>query len=392
MKIIDILKEHAELDQSGQLKPKFNFQDLPFDQLEKVGLKKENLLSLSDTNIVALLSGSRTDLIRFSNLEANGNKFQPLDAKISLTRDQEGNVSLAFHPIVKVVANDYNLSQKEFSDLLSGNVQSVLKEVPIQHNKSDKIVIQYDKDLNSFVSESTRNISAPKSIAGVNLTEPQKKAFTEGEEIEVNKQKYNLSLKGALNVVGKIALFALDGGLTLIIMAIIKHERKKEEERKNAEKLLNQPAQQKGALTVSNTNFLSANADSNKAQAASIPKENHKGSTIIDFGSAHYEHDATNPVNYFVKIAAPSGEEKELWGVDLERAVSDSGVERGDKADIQFLGKKEVIVQQHKRDTEGKIIGVEPIHTHRNEWGINITSKNPVNLSQEEKVQATISR
>src|SRR5262249_19676616 len=44
---------------------------------------------------------------------------------------------------------------------------------------------------------------------------------------------------------------------------------------------------------------------------------------LVDHGAAPYLHDPSNASSYFVRIETPSGE-REIWGVDLQRALKDS--------------------------------------------------------------------
>lgn len=371
----DLLTEKPALNKATEgekIKPLFDINELPFEQLSKVGLNKDAFLKLSDSNLVALLSGRRSDLIRFSNLEVDGNKIQPLDTKLSFGREQDGKVTVAFHPINKSIVNEFKLNPEELASLVSGKSVSVLKEVPAKGGKNENIVVQFDKDLNGFVAERQANIIAPEDINGVKLTEKQKASFSKGEEISVDNQTHSVNLKGAMGVLGKVAMFGLDGGLTMIIMAIIKHEREKAEAReKEMAALLKNQGNSKsrsegGIITTVN----GAKTAENTTRQLNTPI----GNVLLAHGPAPFEHDKNNKPSYFVKIETSQGE-RTLWGVDLERAITKSDAQIGDRIAIKNLGNKEVQVEQYKRDPEGKIIGTETITAHRNEWDINTVSK-----------------
>ena len=372
LKIISISKN--DLPQNANAK--FEFNELPFDQLAKVGLDKEAFLKLSDENIVSLLSGRRSDLIRFSNLEVDGNKLQPLDTKISLERDIDGSVSVAFHPINKSIVNEFKLTDNEFKDLVSGKVPSVLKEVPSKAGELETVVVQYDKEINGFVAERQKNIVAPEILNNTKLTDDQKKAFTKGEEIEINGEKVNVDLKGVLGFAGKIAMFGLDGGITMIIMAIIKHEREKAELQKKemaALKANRAPASGNGKIISIGAEKIGDNKtrESISGFDNNTPhweKLKHRD-TLVEHGADHFEHNKENKPSYFVKLSSPNGE-RTVWGIGLKDAIEQSGAKVGDQIILNNLGKREVQVEQHKRDETGKIIGSEIITAHRNEWEI----------------------
>ncbi len=74
-------------------------------------------------------------------------------------------------------------------------------------------------------------------------------------------------------------------------------------------------------------------------------------------------------MSYFVRIETERGD-REIWGVDLERAfrqsLSTPGI--GDEIGVRAVGKAAVTVLAAKRDAQGRETGREEIETHRNEW------------------------
>ncbi|MEO8467758.1 MAG: LPD7 domain-containing protein [Gammaproteobacteria bacterium] len=96
---------------------------------------------------------------------------------------------------------------------------------------------------------------------------------------------------------------------------------------------------------------------------------------LVDHGPAPYAHDPKQAMSYFVRIETERGD-RELWGVDLERAfrqsLSTPGI--GDEIGVRAVGKAAVTVLAAKRDAQGREIGREEIETHRNEWLVERTS------------------
>jgi Large polyvalent protein-associated domain 7 len=90
---------------------------------------------------------------------------------------------------------------------------------------------------------------------------------------------------------------------------------------------------------------------------------------LIDHGVATYRHDPHEPVSYFVKVETPEGE-REIWGVDLKRALQESLTrpEMGDEIGLRAVRRDTVTVQESERDPEGKVVGRKPLDTHRNRW------------------------
>jgi conjugative element/phage-associated large polyvalent protein len=90
---------------------------------------------------------------------------------------------------------------------------------------------------------------------------------------------------------------------------------------------------------------------------------------LIDHGVAAYRHDPHEPISYFVKIETPQGE-REIWGVDLNRALKESLTQPkvGDEIGLRAIRRDTVTVREIERDPEGKIVGQKPLGVHRNRW------------------------
>jgi hypothetical protein len=92
---------------------------------------------------------------------------------------------------------------------------------------------------------------------------------------------------------------------------------------------------------------------------------------LADHGPAPYQHQPTEAMSYFVRIETEKGE-RDIWGVDLERAfrhsLSNPGI--GDEVGIRMLAKEAVTVLAAKRDASGQEIGREELAAHRNQWSV----------------------
>ena len=91
--------------------------------------------------------------------------------------------------------------------------------------------------------------------------------------------------------------------------------------------------------------------------------------TITSFGPAPYKNDPKNSSSYFITVG--SGEDaRTVWGVDLGKALIESGFNVGDKVAIYDKGKAPVRVVTKIRDATGKIIGEEAKTVTKNSWHI----------------------
>jgi hypothetical protein len=90
---------------------------------------------------------------------------------------------------------------------------------------------------------------------------------------------------------------------------------------------------------------------------------------LIDHGVAAYRHDPQEPLSYFVKIETSDGE-REIWGIDLKRALKESLTQPkiGDEIGLRAVRRDTVTVQERERDGEGKVVGQRPLEAHRNRW------------------------
>lgn len=90
---------------------------------------------------------------------------------------------------------------------------------------------------------------------------------------------------------------------------------------------------------------------------------------LVDHGPAPYHHRHNQPMSYYVRIETDRGD-REVWGVDLERAfrksLSSPGV--GDEVGLRAIGRDPVTVIAAKYDPAGREVGREELDTHRNQW------------------------
>ena len=93
-------------------------------------------------------------------------------------------------------------------------------------------------------------------------------------------------------------------------------------------------------------------------------------SVLVAHGPAPYQNDPENSRSYFVTVKDAAGAEQTSWGIDLERAVGNSGVQIGDPVKLENLGNQPVVVQAAVKDDAGKVIGYEPKETRRNVWSV----------------------
>ena len=91
--------------------------------------------------------------------------------------------------------------------------------------------------------------------------------------------------------------------------------------------------------------------------------------TILEHGKARYGHDEQAEQSYVVKVATAKGE-KEVWGVDLARAMARSEAKIGDAVALLQRGHERVTVQSPVKNEAGEVVGLAPQPAKRNKWEV----------------------
>ena len=160
-------------------------EDLPIQELEKIGLAKDGKLGLSTKALQALLSGKRTELLRLTDLASEGYQIPQLDAKLSLMFNDEGKPELLIHPIYKVAEIPDWLTDDEADDLEQGKAASIVKIVEDKNGKTDNVLIEFDPDTNEFIIVDTERIVVPDMVNNERLSAEQKERFRKGKTVEL---------------------------------------------------------------------------------------------------------------------------------------------------------------------------------------------------------------
>ncbi|QRR11811.1 toprim domain-containing protein (plasmid) [Burkholderia sp. MS455] len=95
---------------------------------------------------------------------------------------------------------------------------------------------------------------------------------------------------------------------------------------------------------------------------------------LLEHGAARYQHKPDTSYSYYVRYRDDVGEERTVWGVDLKRAMSESGAQIGDTVSLKNKGETPVSVEQEVRDDTGKVIGTEWKGAIRNEWNVSVAA------------------
>jgi hypothetical protein len=93
---------------------------------------------------------------------------------------------------------------------------------------------------------------------------------------------------------------------------------------------------------------------------------------LREHGSAPYLHNPARSDSYYVVFRDQVGGDQAVWGVDLERAMRESGAGIGQQVVLENLGKHLVTVRVPIFDEEGNVIREEEKDVHRNTWQVDL--------------------
>jgi hypothetical protein len=200
----------------------FKEQELPMQELETIGLASRGQLLLNVTDLKALLSGRRTELIHLENLETENIKVKSIDAKVSLRRNEQGKTELLIHPIYRKPATPDFLDVNEARQLEKGEVASLLKITKDAKGNKQKLLVEYDPETREFIVSDTEKILAPDMVNSEFLTPAQKEAYRKGKEVKLADGTI-LNYSGTdvngiqSNRLALVASILVDGGLSYLL-------------------------------------------------------------------------------------------------------------------------------------------------------------------------------
>lgn len=90
---------------------------------------------------------------------------------------------------------------------------------------------------------------------------------------------------------------------------------------------------------------------------------------VVGSGPAPYEFNDNNKPSFYVVIEDPKGQKHTIWGVDLPRALEESGTNPNDDVVVAFKGAKPVTVPVEVKGPGGKSLQ-DFVETVRNTWEV----------------------
>ena len=91
---------------------------------------------------------------------------------------------------------------------------------------------------------------------------------------------------------------------------------------------------------------------------------------LVAHGPAPFNHDEKQNDSYYATVRTQDGE-RTVWGLDLERAIAESGVQTGQQIELEKGGSRSVTAQQRQFDKKGKELAPKTVTSRRNEWFVS---------------------
>lgn len=165
---------------------------LPYEQLAKLGLDREKVEKLPQEVKEKLIKGELTPLTEVS-LPARNGMVITLPLKLQLATDKEGNPTLIAYPVQRELSteksNELRLSQQEIESLRRGDV--LQKTVDIDGEKTRRY-LQLDPETKSIIHRRVTEVQIEQrlkdmeKVNDIELGTQQKQQVREGKPMELN--------------------------------------------------------------------------------------------------------------------------------------------------------------------------------------------------------------
>lgn len=193
------------------------------EDFQKLGLYEDGHFKIHPLDLQELAAGRRTDFIDLKNLNHEGMKIESLKAKLSLFKNETGKFSLRVHPVYLEPQNHPLLSKEEMNSLITSERENVIKSYVDDKGKTPKMIIEFDKETNEFVSLNTHRMLIPDKVNNQELSPVQKEKLKEGEGVELEDgtviQNSPTARKGFRSNANYLILSILvDGGISYLVI------------------------------------------------------------------------------------------------------------------------------------------------------------------------------
>ena len=174
------------MEQSTRIKK----DDIPFDKLEKVGVKKDFIDRMDENELRDFLNGYRSQKLYTINATVNDEQLR-IPAKLRLQKKDNGEVDVKIHSIQRLYVPDeymgHKFTKEEKGALLNDKNLGKAIELTGKDGKKDSYYLAIDNKTNELIPLRTKNIKVPDKIKGANLSAEQKQKLAAGKKVYLDK-------------------------------------------------------------------------------------------------------------------------------------------------------------------------------------------------------------
>ncbi|WP_346861171.1 DUF3945 domain-containing protein [uncultured Draconibacterium sp.] len=174
------------MEQSTRIKK----DEIPFEKLEKVGVKKEFVNHMENNELKDFLNGFRSSKLYTINAQINNEQFR-IPAKLRLQKQENGVVDVKIHPIQRLHVPDtymgHTFTKDEKAALLNDKNLGKTIELTSKDGKKDSYYLGIDNKTNELIPLRTKNIKVPEKIKGATLSAEQKQKLAAGKKVYLDK-------------------------------------------------------------------------------------------------------------------------------------------------------------------------------------------------------------
>jgi len=174
------------MEQSTRIKK----DEIPFDKLEKVGVKKDFIDHMDENELRDFLNGYRSQKLYTINATVNDEQLR-IPAKLRLQKQDNGEVDVKIHPIQRLYVPDeymgHKFTKEEKAALLNDKNLGKAIELTGKDGKKDSYYLAIDNKTNELIPLRTKNIKVPDKIKGASLSAEQKQKLAAGKKVYLDK-------------------------------------------------------------------------------------------------------------------------------------------------------------------------------------------------------------
>lgn len=164
--------------------------EIPYDKLEKVGVKKDFIDRMDENELRDFLNGYRSQKLYTINATVNDEQLR-IPAKLRLQKQDNGEVDVKIHPIQRLYIPDeymgHKFTKEEKAALLNDKNLGKAVELTGKDGKKDSYYLSIDNKTNELIPLRTKNIKVPDKIKGASLSAEQKQKLAAGKKVYLDK-------------------------------------------------------------------------------------------------------------------------------------------------------------------------------------------------------------